>query len=117
MQGERKAAAQQPASDSSADPSLDESLVLALEYFRAGRRGEAEEIYRNVLAAEPDHSLSLHHLGLIAHDRGDHGKAAALVGRVVAIQPDYGPQRDRPLRRADRLAGAAEGAVDRAKIG
>jgi predicted O-linked N-acetylglucosamine transferase (SPINDLY family) len=69
--------------------SAGESLVLALEYFRAGRHREAEEIYTEVLAAEPDHSLSLHHLGLIAHRRGDNETAADLLCRAVAAKPDY----------------------------
>jgi len=70
-------------------PSIDDSLVLALECFRAGRHRAAEEIYAKALAAEPDHCLSLHHLGLIAHHRGDHEAAADLVARAVAVKPDY----------------------------
>ncbi len=70
-------------------PSIDDSLVLALECFRAGRHRAAEEIYAKVLAAEPEHFLSLHHLGLIAHHRGDHEAAADLVARAIAVKPDY----------------------------
>ncbi|MGH6798656.1 MAG: tetratricopeptide repeat protein, partial [Roseiarcus sp.] len=66
-----------------------DSLVLALEYFRAGRHRAAEEIYGNVLALEPEHFVCLHHLGLIAHHRGDHQGAAALVSRAIAAKPDY----------------------------
>jgi hypothetical protein len=65
MRGENQLAAAQAAPEPCAAPSIDQSLVLALEYFRAGRCREAEEIYAKVLAGEPDHALSLHHLGLI----------------------------------------------------
>lgn len=64
-------------------------LTIALEYFRAGRHHEAEEIYAEGLAREADHFLCLHHLGLIAHYRGEHHAAAEFVERAIAVKPDY----------------------------
>ena len=53
-----------------------ELLANALEYFRAGRHEEAEAAYAELLAHEPGHFVCLHHLGLIAHQRGEHAEAA-----------------------------------------
>jgi len=64
-------------------------LAIALEYLQAERYEEAREIYAGVLAREPDHFLCLHHLGLIAHRRGEHEAAAGLVERAIAAKPDY----------------------------
>jgi protein O-GlcNAc transferase len=89
LQSESKSAAEQRAPEIWPAPSIEDSLVLALECFRAGRHRAAEEIYAKVLAAEPGHFLCLHHLGLIAHYRGDHDAAAELVARAIAVKTDY----------------------------
>lgn len=89
LQSKSESAAEQDAPETWPAPSIEASLVLALECFRAGRHRAAEEIYARVLAAEPGHFLCLHHLGLIAHYRGDHDAAADLVARAVAVKPDY----------------------------
>lgn len=70
-------------------PRIEELLVVALEYFRSGLCDESERIYREILAEEENHFLCLHHLGLIAHKRGDFAAAARLIGRAVAVKPDY----------------------------
>ncbi|WOJ90630.1 tetratricopeptide repeat protein [Methylocapsa polymorpha] len=77
------------ASGATAGLPIPDRLVIALEYFRAGRYDEAQEIYAEILATCPDHFVCLHHLGLIAHQRGDHDVAARLVDRAVTVQPDY----------------------------
>lgn len=66
-----------------------EVLANALEYFRAGRIAEAEAAYASILEHEPDHFICLHHLGLIAHARGEHTAAARLIEQALAINPDY----------------------------
>ncbi|MBO0733447.1 MAG: tetratricopeptide repeat protein [Methylocapsa sp.] len=66
-----------------------ELLAGALEFFRAGRLDEAQEAYRQVLAREPNHPLCLHHLGLIAHQRGEHAAAEALIESALSAKPDY----------------------------
>jgi protein O-GlcNAc transferase len=70
-------------------PSHAQLLVTAVEYSRAGKLDAAHEIYARVLAESPDQPLCLHHLGLIAHRRGDNATAARLIGRAVAAKPDY----------------------------
>ncbi len=44
-------------------------------------------IYRNVLAAQPDHPDALHLLGVVALQKGDHGRAAEHIGRAIARNP------------------------------
>ena len=62
---------------------LDRALQLALQHHRAGRLAEAEPIYRQVLARQPDHPDALHLLGLIAHQVGRHADAKALIERAI----------------------------------
>ena len=59
----------------------------AMAAHQAGRLGEAESIYRNILAASPDHADSLHLLGLIASQRGNPAAALDLIGRAIALSP------------------------------
>lgn len=66
-----------------------ELLANALEYFRAGRFAEAEAAYAEIIAHEPDQFVCLHHLGLIAHQRGEHAAAVRLIERALAVKPDY----------------------------
>ncbi len=66
-----------------------ELLANALEYFRAGRYAEAAAAYAAILAHEPGHFICLHHLGLIAHARGEHAMAARLIEQAISIKPDY----------------------------
>lgn len=70
-------------------PASAELLASALEFFRAGRLAEAEAAYRMVLDSEPGHAICLHHLGLIAHQRGDHSASAHLIERALVSKPDY----------------------------
>ncbi|HUB63100.1 MAG TPA: tetratricopeptide repeat protein [Methylocella sp.] len=66
-----------------------ELLTNALEYFRAGHLAEAEAAYTEILAHEPGHFICLHHLGLIAHQRGEHAAAVRLIEQALAVKPDY----------------------------
>lgn len=65
------------------------ALGRAQELLRVGRLAEAEVAYRRVLAGAPGHPLCLHHLGLIAHRRGDHAEAVELLSAALAARPDY----------------------------
>ncbi len=82
----------------------------AFGHHRAGRLAEAERLYRQVLAAEPDHAASLHWLGVLAHQTGDYEKAIELVGQAIAIEGDialYHSNLGNALRRLKRLDKAA----------
>ena len=62
-------------------------LQRAIALHRAGRLGDAEAIYREILATNPDHADALQLLGTIAHQVGQHGIAIQLISRSLAIQP------------------------------
>ena len=51
---------------------LKNMLESALAHHRAGRLAEAEAIYRQILATDPQQADSLHLLGMIRHQQGDH---------------------------------------------
>ena len=63
-------------------------------YFRqgqqlhaAGRLGEADQVYRQVLAAVPDHADSLHMLGVVALQAGQPETALHWFDRAIAVRP------------------------------
>ena len=53
----------------------------------AGRLAEAEQVYRQVLAAAPGHADSLHMLGVIASQCGQPQAAVACIDQAIAIKP------------------------------
>jgi tetratricopeptide (TPR) repeat protein len=65
-------------------------FAAALADHQAGRLDAAEHGYRQVLAADPRHADSLHLLGLLAHQRGSHAAAVALIRRAIGSAPDTG---------------------------
>ena len=69
--------------------SLDAQLNDAVDHHRAGRLFEAEEIYRRILAAEPDYPYALCLLGTIAQATGEYDQAVELISRAIAVKPDY----------------------------
>ena len=68
--------------------SIDQAMQTALAHHQAGRLAEAEALYRQVLAVQPQNPDALHLLGLIAHQVGRQDAAADLIGRAIALRPD-----------------------------
>jgi predicted O-linked N-acetylglucosamine transferase (SPINDLY family) len=64
---------------------LSEALATGLAHHRAGHLDLAEEIYRRILAAEPEHAEALHLVGLVAHQRGQHQLAIEHIRRAIAV--------------------------------
>jgi tetratricopeptide (TPR) repeat protein len=54
---------------------------------RGGRLAEAEQVYRQVLAATPSHSETLHMLGVLALQSGQPSAALANIDRAIALRP------------------------------
>ena len=71
----------------SAGVTIPEAFQLAMEHHQAGRLAEAEGIYRQILAVEPNHADALHLLGVIAGQAGRHDVAADLIGKAIALAP------------------------------
>lgn len=61
-----------------------------IELHRAGRLGEAEAGYRELLASNPDDAEALHLLGILRGQAGDAEEGLALVQRAI----EHDPQRD-----------------------
>lgn len=64
--------------------SLDALLQQGLNHHQAGRLAEAENLYRQVLAAAPAHPYALNFLGVLASQVGQHAIAAELLQKAVA---------------------------------
>lgn len=66
----------------------EQTLAAALAHHRAGRLADAERLYRLVCETDPNNARAFHLLGVVSHqlNRPD---AAALVGRAVALEPDF----------------------------
>lgn len=89
---------------------ISEALKIALEHQRARRMPQAEAIYRQVLAAEPNHPHALHLLGLLAYQAGDFDRARALIEQAIAVRADV-PDFHANLGEAWRAAGEPERAI------
>ncbi len=63
------------------------TLKKAVQWHQAGHLAQAESLYRQVLQANPDHSVALHSLGLIAHQTGHNEAAADLVSQAISNNP------------------------------
>ncbi len=74
-------------------PGFDPEQVLqnALAHHNAGRAHEAEQLYRQILAANPQEFNSLHLLGVLYHQRGEHAYAAEKIRAALAVNPDDAP--------------------------
>jgi len=88
---ERRAAAKrrQPMLSDSPLPSesgpIDALFATAFQRHQSGRLARAEELYRQILAINPNHVDSLHFLGLIAHQVGRIDVAINLIGRAIEL--------------------------------
>lgn len=90
-------------------PAAQESFDAALHEHKRGKLNEAERLYRRVLAAHPRHAETLHMLGVIAAQRGQHDPAIDLIGRAIAINakvPQYHNNLGNVLREQGRLDAA-----------
>jgi protein O-GlcNAc transferase len=64
------------------------SIQEALQLHHAGRLGEAEAVYRKVLAAQPNQYHALHFLGVLRAQLGDMQGSLELVGRSLQLNPN-----------------------------
>jgi tetratricopeptide (TPR) repeat protein len=65
---------------------IPEALTIAIQHHQAGRWQAAEQIYRQILAVEPNQPDALHLLGVLAHQAGNHELAVQYIGRAIALQ-------------------------------
>ncbi|REK11192.1 MAG: tetratricopeptide repeat protein [Planctomycetota bacterium] len=65
--------------------SIGDVYQAAVQAHQAGRLADAERLYRQVLAAEPQHAYALDMLGLLALQAGHADVARELIGRAIAL--------------------------------
>lgn len=63
------------------------NMQAAAELHRRGQLREAEVLYRQVLAADPNHATALGLLGVVAHQTGYCAEAERLLSRAVDLAP------------------------------
>jgi protein O-GlcNAc transferase len=68
---------------------VQDAFDLAVQHHNAGRLREAEHLYRQILAQQPEHADSIHYLGVIARQDGRKDMAVDLIRRAIAIRPNY----------------------------
>jgi len=61
------------------------TLLKAAKLHRAGKRKEAEQLYRAVLGADPFNGDALHLLGLILNDRGQRDEAVQSIEKAIKL--------------------------------
>ena len=62
------------------------ALSTALQHHQAGQLQAAEQIYRQILQADPKHPDAMHYLGLLAHQVGQHQAAIDLISGAIQIK-------------------------------
>jgi protein O-GlcNAc transferase len=70
-------------------PTSSETLALAVDQHQAGRLQNAERMYREILAAEPNHAVALHHLGLAVYQLGERAVGTEYIQRALHLRPDF----------------------------
>ena len=70
---------------------IPEMLAIAVQHHQGGRLQAAEQIYRQILALQPNHADAMHLLGVIASQMGRPDDALACWRRAVELKPDFAP--------------------------
>lgn len=60
-------------------------FALALQHHQRGDLNAAWNQYQVIVARQPDHVESLHHLGVIALQTGQHELSIELIGRAIGL--------------------------------
>lgn len=96
---------------------IPDAIKLALRHHQSGELAQAESIYRQVLAVEPDHPDALQLLGVIANQAGQPEAAIELIGKSIRLFPNnpYGynnlGEAYRALKRFDEAIEAYQQAL------
>jgi predicted O-linked N-acetylglucosamine transferase (SPINDLY family) len=68
---------------------ISQALAMAIQHHQAGRLQSAEQICRQILAAEPNHADAWHLLGVINAQTGNYQHAVECLHRALAVKPDW----------------------------
>lgn len=72
---------------------IHDTLIQAINLQNQGRLPEAEQIFRDILAAEPNNAPALYSLGVIALNGGQHEAALQLSTLGVQVAPAFAPMK------------------------
>jgi predicted O-linked N-acetylglucosamine transferase (SPINDLY family) len=89
---------------------ISEALAVAFQHHQAGRLQAAEQIYRQVLQAEPNQADAWHLLGVVNAQTGNHRRAVEYIHRALAVRPEW-PEANYNLGNAFREQGKLDEAV------
>ena len=67
---------------------MNPKFQAALAFHQRGVLDRAAVLYQEVLQSDPGHSDSLHLLGVVASQLGNHGVAVDFIGKAIECQPD-----------------------------
>ena len=68
---------------------MQQAIDLAVQHHTSGDLLKAENIYQQILQADPNQPVALHLLGVIAHQVGDNDRAVDLITKTLIIKPDF----------------------------
>src|SRR3954454_4956215 len=90
--------------------SVSQALAAALAHHQAGRLQEAEHLYRQVLATEPEQANAWHLLGVLASQVGRHDLVVEYICRAIALRNGE-PSFHRDLGAAFKELGRLDDAI------
>ena len=70
-----------------AEMTLQQALDYAIQLQRAGKAADAENIYQQILKADPRHGPTLQMLARLYYETGRHPQAAETLQRAIAVDP------------------------------
>ena len=65
------------------------AMQAAMQHYKEDRLPQAEALCRQILQESPSSPDALHLLGLIAHQVSKNEIAVELIGRALALKPDF----------------------------
>lgn len=68
---------------------VQESIQLAVKHYRANYLTQAELVYRQILATEPQQPDALHGLGVVAQRKGNYQVAEQFLTAAIQAKPNY----------------------------
>jgi len=72
-------------------PTVAELFALALQHHQGGDLRQAQQLYQQILQADPYHADSRHLLGVAAYQLGRFDEAIALIRHALTLNPGAGP--------------------------
>ena len=67
----------------------EQKLEAAIALHQSGDLSKAENVYREVLEADPENPTALHLLGVVAFQTGNNDAALTLIAKALKHQPNY----------------------------